>query len=41
MEEKIQKIYLNSVEVSKSLMADIPRIFERIAKKRDKKEINT
>ena len=37
MEEKIQKFYLNSAEVSKSLMADIPRLFERIAQKRDKR----
>ena len=38
MEEKIQKFYLDSAEVSKSLMADIPRIFERIAEKRDKRK---
>jgi len=37
MEEKIQKFYLDSAEVSKSLMADIPRLFERIAQKRDKR----
>lgn len=37
MEEKIQKYYLDSAEESKSLMADIPRVFERIAKKRDKR----
>jgi len=36
MEKKIQKFYLDSAEVSKSLMADIPRAFERIAKERDK-----
>lgn len=34
VEEKIQKYYLEVAEVSKSLMADIPRAFERIAKKR-------
>jgi len=39
MEEKIQKFYLDSAEVSKSLMADIPRLFERIAKKRGKRKI--
>ena len=39
IEEKIQKFYLDSAEVSKSLMADIPRTFERIAKKRDKRKI--
>jgi len=37
MEEKIQKFYLDSAEMSKSLMADIPRLFERIAQKRDKR----
>jgi len=37
VEEKIQKYYLDSAEMSKSLMADIPRVFERIAKKRDKR----
>ena len=39
IEEKTQKYYLDSAEVSKSLIADIPRIFERIAKKRDKRKI--
>jgi len=39
IEEKIQKYYIESAEVSKSLMADIPRIFERIAKKREKRKI--
>ena len=39
IEEKIQKYYLDSAEVSKSLMADIPRVFERIAKKRGKRKI--
>jgi len=39
VEEKIQKYYSNSAEISKSLMADIPRVFERIAKKRDKRKI--
>ena len=37
VEEKIQKYYSNSAEMSKSLMADIPRVFERIAKKRDRR----
>ena len=36
MEEKIQKFYLGSAEMSKSLLADIPRLFERIAKKKEK-----
>ena len=39
IEEKIQKYYLDSAEVSKSLMADIPWSFEGIAKKRDKRKI--
>jgi len=39
IEEKIQKFYLDSSEVSKSLMADIPRLFERIAQKRKKRKI--
>lgn len=37
MEEKIQKFYLDSAEMSKSLLADIPRLFEKVAKKRDKR----
>lgn len=36
IEEKIQKFYLNAAKMSKSLLADIPRAFERIGKKRDK-----
>ena len=36
IEEKIQKYYLDAAEVSKSLMADIPKLFERLAQKRDK-----
>jgi len=39
IEEKIQKYYSDSAEMSKSLMADIPRVFERITKKRDKRKI--
>ena len=39
IEEKIQKYYLDSAEMSKSLMADIPRVFERIAKKRDTRKV--
>jgi rubrerythrin len=39
MEEKIQKFYLDSAEMSKSLLADIPRLFERIAQKRDNRKI--
>ncbi|MHC2995759.1 MAG: hypothetical protein IBV53_09690 [Candidatus Atribacteria bacterium] len=36
MEKGIQRFYLDAAEVSRSLMADIPRVFERIAKGRDK-----
>ena len=39
VEEKIQKYYSDSAEMSKSLMADIPRVFERMAKKRDKRKV--
>jgi len=34
VEEKIVKYYLDAAKVSKSLMADLPQAFERIAKKR-------
>jgi len=39
VEEKIQKYYSDSAEMSKSLMADIPRVFERVAEKRNKRMI--
>jgi len=39
VEEKVQKFYLDAAKESKSLMADISRAFERIAKKRDKRKI--
>jgi len=39
IEEKIQKYYVDSAEVSKFLMADIPMVFERIAKKRKKRKV--
>lgn len=35
LEEKIVKFYVDAAEVSKSLMADVPQAFERIAKKRN------
>ncbi len=34
MEEKIVKFYFDAAEQSKSLMADVPRVFVMIAKKR-------
>lgn len=37
IEEKIQKSYLDVAEKSKSLLADVPRAFERIAKKRNER----
>ena len=37
LEEKIVKFYLDAAEVSKSLMADVPQAFERIAKKRNER----
>jgi len=37
MEEKIVEFYMDAAEVSKSLMADVPRAFERVAKKRNER----
>jgi len=37
LEEKIVKFYVDAARVSKSLMADVPRVFERIAKKRNER----
>lgn len=37
LEEKIVKFYVDAAEVSKSLMADVPRVFEKIAKKRNER----
>ena len=37
LEEKIVKFYIDAAEVSKSLMADVPQAFERIAKKRNER----
>jgi len=38
MEKKIQKFYLDAAEKSKSLLADVPRVFERIGKKREERK---
>jgi rubrerythrin len=38
IEEKIQKYYLDAAEVSKSLMADIPIAFKRVAKRKNKRK---
>ena len=35
MEEKIIKYYIDAAEQSKSLMADVPRVFKIVAKKRE------
>jgi len=37
LEEKIIKFYLDTAKVSKSLMADVPRAFEMVAKKRNER----
>jgi len=39
MEEKIIKFYSDAAEQSKSLMADVPRAFRMIAKKRDSRRL--
>jgi len=39
MEEKIQKFYIDAAEKSKSLLADVPRVFERIVKRREKRKL--
>jgi rubrerythrin len=38
MEEKIIKFYVDAAEQSKSLMADVPRAFNLVAKKRGKRQ---
>jgi rubrerythrin len=37
MEERVRKFYVDAAEQSKSLMADVPRTFALIAKKRDQR----
>jgi len=37
LEEIIVKFYMDAARVSKSLMADVPRVFERVAKKRNER----
>lgn len=39
MEGKIESFYLNAAEKSKSLLADIPRVFEKTARKRDERKL--
>ena len=38
IEERIQEFYSTAAKVSKGLLADIPRLFERIAKKRGERQ---
>jgi len=38
IEERIEKFYATAAEMSKALLADIPRTFERIAKKRTERK---
>jgi len=39
IEDRIQRFYLDAAERSKSLMADVPRAFERVAKKRSERKL--
>ncbi len=38
VEDETQKFYLNAAEMSRSLLADIPRVFETLGKKRDQRK---
>jgi len=38
IEAKIERFYLNAAKKSKSFLADIPRVFEKIGKKRDERK---
>jgi hypothetical protein len=38
IEERITGFYLDAAEQSKSLMADVPRVFKLVAKKRDNRQ---
>ena len=40
IEAKIKAFYLKAAELSESLMADVPRLFKKIAKKRDDRDIS-
>jgi rubrerythrin len=40
IEEKIIKFYSDAAEQSKTLMADVPRVFKIIAKKREKRVVD-
>jgi rubrerythrin len=38
MEERIRRFYLTAAERSRSLMADVPRVFARVAKRREERK---
>lgn len=38
IEAKIERFYLNATKKSKSFLADVPRVFEKIGKKRDERK---
>jgi len=38
IEAKIERFYLNAAKKSKSFLADVPRVFEKIGKKRDERK---
>jgi hypothetical protein len=38
IEAKIERFYSNATKKSKSFLADVPRVFERIGKKRDERK---
>jgi rubrerythrin len=39
IEEKIERFYLNAAKKSKSFLADVPRAFERIAKRKGERKL--
>lgn len=38
IEAKIERFYVNAAKKSKSFLADVPRVFEKIGKKRDERK---
>jgi len=38
IEDRIMKFYLDAAEQSKALMADVPRVFQKVAKKRTERK---
>ena len=39
IEEKIQNFYLDAAKMSKAFLADVPRVFEKIAKNRNERKL--